>query len=44
MYSGAKNKVRANGSYSDEFEVKLGVPLRLSFKPIVFHYSFGSII
>ena len=25
MYSGAKSKVRVNGSYSDEFEVKVGV-------------------
>ena len=25
MYKGAKNKVRANGSYSGEFEVRVGV-------------------
>ena len=42
MYSGAKSKVRVNGSCSGEFEVKVGVHQR--FKPIAFHYGFGSII
>ena len=42
MYSGAKSKFRVNGTYSGEFKVKVGV--HQGFKPIAFHYSFGSII
>ena len=36
MYNGAKNKIIVNGSYSDEFEIKVGVQQGLVLSPLLF--------
>ena len=36
MYNGTKRKVRVNGSYSDEFEVKIGVHEGSVLSPLPF--------
>ena len=36
MYNGANSKARINGSYSDEFEVKVGIHQGLVLSPLLF--------
>ena len=36
LYNGAKSKVRVIGSYSDEFDVKVGVNQGSVFSPLLF--------
>ena len=36
MYNGAKSKIRVNGLYTDEFEIKVGVYQGLVLSPLLF--------
>ena len=36
MYNDAKSRIRANGSYSDEFEVKVGLHQDSVLSPLLF--------